>query len=217
MSNWSSKDKVVLYDPVTLKFWACRNWQFRKMKKKKKEAMNRKWAKFTYYTVLIIPRLHYHGLSLERESNKRIRNEASTMSRLSNGVWTKQQTDCTHQGHGLQSLSAVLPIVWKQVLEASCPPGTLGALSICQNWTAKEFIFLSPEMTILVTLLSQNRQFSLLLCRFLGTFVCVNVRPFLPMQSVSKWNGLFPKGFAEKPSPSCTLFRIWLIWLDRFD
>ena len=152
--------------------------------------MNRKWAKFTYYTVLIIPRLHYHGLSLERESNKRIRNEASTMSRLSNGVWTKQQTDCTHQGHGLQSLSAVLPIVWKQVLEASCPPGTLGALSICQNWTAKEFIFLSPEMTILVTLLSQNRQFSLLLCRFLGTFVCVNVQCKLSWADWARGKGI---------------------------
>ena len=39
----------------------------------------------------------------------------------------------------------------------------------------------------------------------------------LPDQSVSKWNLLFLKIFAEKPSPSCILFRIWLIWLNNFD
>ena len=37
--------------------------------------------------------------------------------------------------------------------------------------SVKEFIFLTTEMTILVTLLRQNRPFSLLLCRFLGTFM----------------------------------------------
>ena len=36
-------------------------------------------------------------------------------------------------------------------------------------------------------------------------------------KSVSKWNRLFSKGFAEKPPPSCILFRIWLIWLNSFD
>ena len=36
----------------------------------------------------------------------------------------------------------------------------------------KEVIFLTTEMTmILVTLLRQNRPFSLLLCRFLGAFM----------------------------------------------
>ena len=29
--------------------------------------------------------------------------------------------------------------------------------------------------------------------------------------------GFFQRVFAEKPSPSCILFRIWLIWLDSFD
>ena len=33
----------------------------------------------------------------------------------------------------------------------------------------------------------------------------------LPNQSVSKWNLLFPKVFAEKTSPSCILFGTWLI------
>ena len=108
--------------------------------------------------LIIIPWLHYHSLSLKSESNKRIGNEASTMSRLSNRVWTKQQTDCTHQGHGVQSLCAVLLLVWKQVLETLCPPGTL-----------ERFPF---------------------------------VRTGRPDQSVRKWNGLFPEGFAEKPSPS---------------
>ena len=137
MSNGSSKDKLVLYNPVTLKFWACSNWQFRKMQKKKKKKKERSYgSKMSKILLIIIPWLHYHSLSLESESNKRIGNEASTMSRLSNRVWTKQQTDCTHQGHSLQSLSAVLLLVWKQVLETSCPPGTLGALSICQNWPA---------------------------------------------------------------------------------
>ena len=141
--------------------------------KKKKEKRRSYGSKMSKILLIIIPWLHYHSLSLESESNKRIRNEASMMSRLSNRVWTKQQTDCTHQGHGLQSLCAVLLLVWKQVLEMSCPPGTLGALSICQTgW---------------------------------------------PDQSVRKWNGLFPEGFVEKPSPSCMLFRIWLIWLDSFD
>ena len=26
-----------------------------------------------------------------------------------------------------------------------------------------------------------------------------------------------PRVFDEKPSPLCTLFRIWMIWLDSFD
>ena len=34
--------------------------------------------------LIILPWFHYHSLSLESESNKRIGNEASTMSRLSN-------------------------------------------------------------------------------------------------------------------------------------
>ena len=38
-------------------------------------------------------------------------------------------------------------------------------------YNVKEVIFLTTEMTILVTLLRQNRLFSLLLCRFLGPFV----------------------------------------------
>ena len=29
--------------------------------------------------------------------------------------------------------------------------------------------------------------------------------------------GLFQRVFAKTPSPSCELFRIWLIWLDSFD
>ena len=32
-----------------------------------------------------------------------------------------------------------------------------------------------------------------------------------------KRNKLFPRDFAEKPSPFCLLFRISLIWLDSFD
>ena len=32
-----------------------------------------------------------------------------------------------------------------------------------------------------------------------------------------QWNRLFPRVFAEKPSLSCVVFRIWLIWLDSFD
>ena len=111
MSNGSSKDKLVLYNPVTLKFWACGNWQFRKMQKKKERSYGSKVSKIL---LIIIPWLHYHSLSLKSESNKRIGNEASTMSRLSNRVWTKQQTDCTHQGHSLQSLSAVLLLVWNK-------------------------------------------------------------------------------------------------------
>ena len=31
------------------------------------------------------------------------------------------------------------------------------------------------------------------------------------------WNRLFPTVFAEKPSPSCIVCRIWRIWLDSFD
>ena len=39
----------------------------------------------------------------------------------------------------------------------------------------------------------------------------------LPDQSVWKWKRLFPRVFAEKPSPSCVLFRNWLTWLESFD
>ena len=52
--------------------------------------------------LIIIPWLHYHSLSLESELNKRIGNEASTMSRLSNNRLIAH----TMQGHGLQSLPA---------------------------------------------------------------------------------------------------------------
>ena len=135
MSNGSSKDKLVLHNPVTLNFELVATDSSRKCQKKKKRRRSY-GSKMSKILLIIIPWLHYHSLSLESESNKRIGNEASTMSRLSNRVWTKQQTDCTHQGHSLQSLSAVLLLVWKQVLEMSCPPGTLGALSICQNWPA---------------------------------------------------------------------------------
>ena len=38
-------------------------------------------------------------------------------------------------------------------------------------YNVKEVIFLTTEMTILVTLLRQNRLFSLLLGRFLGPFM----------------------------------------------
>ena len=46
------------------------------------------------------------------------------------------------------------------------------------NWknplyNVKEFVFLTNEMTILVTQLCQSRPFSLLLCHFLGTFLPV--------------------------------------------
>ena len=36
-------------------------------------------------------------------------------------------------------------------------------------------------------------------------------------RSFWKRNRLFPRVFAEKPSPSCILFRVWLIWPDSFD
>ena len=39
----------------------------------------------------------------------------------------------------------------------------------------------------------------------------------LPDQSLWQWNGLSSIVFAEKTSPSCTLFRIWLICLNSFD
>ena len=39
------------------------------------------------------------------------------------------------------------------------------------------------------------------------------------MAGAALWqrNRLFPTVFAEKPSPSCIVFRIWRIWLDSFD
>ena len=33
-----------------------------------------------------------------------------------------------------------------------------------------------------------------------------------PDQSFWQWSGLFPRAFAEKPPPSCILFRIWQIY-----
>ena len=35
-------------------------------------------------------------------------------------------------------------------------------------------------------------------------------RPW-PDQTFWQWNRFFPRGFAEKPSPLCIMFRIWLI------
>ena len=32
-----------------------------------------------------------------------------------------------------------------------------------------------------------------------------------------QWNRLFPRGFVEKPSPLCIIFRIWQIWMVSFD
>ena len=37
-----------------------------------------------------------------------------------------------------------------------------------------------------------------------------------PERSFWQSNKIFPWVFAEKPSPSCILFRIWLMWLDTF-
>ena len=59
-------------------------------------------------------------------------------------------------------------------------------------YNVKEFIFSSTEMTILVTLLRQNRPFFSIimplswhihawLAHLNGSLICVNVRPFLPM------------------------------------
>ena len=33
-----------------------------------------------------------------------------------------------------------------------------------------------------------------------------------PDQSFWQWSGLFPRAFAEKPPPSCILFRIWQMY-----
>ena len=38
-----------------------------------------------------------------------------------------------------------------------------------------------------------------------------------PVSLKMKINRLLPRVFAEKLSPSCILFRIWLIWLESFD
>ena len=48
-------------------------------------------------------------------------------------------------------------------------------------------------------------------------FICQNWPPGpLPDQKVWKWNRLFPRVFAEKPSPWCIRFGIWLIWLESW-
>ena len=36
-------------------------------------------------------------------------------------------------------------------------------------------------------------------------------------QKFWQWNRLFPRGFAEKPSPLYIIFRFWRIWMVRFD
>ena len=36
-------------------------------------------------------------------------------------------------------------------------------------------------------------------------------------QTFWQWNRLFPRRFAEKPSPLCIIFRIWHIWMVSFN
>ena len=91
MSNGSSKDKLVLYNPVTLKFWACRNWQFRKMQKKKKEKRKKLWIEdeqnFTNYYTLAPLSQSLTRKWVEQENWKWSKHDVEAV---------KQQTDCTH-------------------------------------------------------------------------------------------------------------------------
>ena len=90
MSNGSSKDKLVLYNPVTLKFWACRNWQFRKMQKKKKKK-KKLWIEdeqnFTNYYTLAPLSQSLTRKWVEQENWKWSKHDVEAV---------KQQTDCTH-------------------------------------------------------------------------------------------------------------------------
>ena len=88
--------------------------------------------------------------------------------------------------------------VYRRVINTRCPTRFF-----------KETIVL----TTYIISVSANRSF----CQMEGLWRLPFVRTGRPDQSLSKWNGFFPEGFAEKPSPSCILFRIWLIWLDSFD
>ena len=81
MSNGSSKDKLVLYNPVTLKFWACRNWQFRKMQKIEDE------QNFTNYYTLAPLSQSLTRKWVEQENWKWSKHDVEAV---------KQQTDCTH-------------------------------------------------------------------------------------------------------------------------
>ena len=50
-------------------------------------------------------------------------------------------------------------------------------------------------------------------CRFRALSICQNWPAVpLPDQSFWQWNRLFQSVFDEKPFPSCTLCRIWLVW-----
>ena len=81
MSNGSSKDKLVLHNPVTLKFWACRNWQFRKMQKIEDE------QNFTNYYTLAPLSQSLTQKWVEQENWKWSKHDVEAV---------KQQTDCTH-------------------------------------------------------------------------------------------------------------------------
>ena len=81
MSNGSSKDKLVLYNPVTLKFWACRNWQFRKMQKIEDK------QNFTNYYTLAPLSQSLTQKWVEQENWKWSKHDVEAV---------KQQTDCTY-------------------------------------------------------------------------------------------------------------------------
>ena len=69
ISNGSSKIKLVLHNPVTLR--TSRNWQFRKIQRNQlKYALNRRWAKLTNYINAFLKKLNTLFLSTQSAEEK---------------------------------------------------------------------------------------------------------------------------------------------------
>ena len=109
-------------------------------------------------------------------------------------------------------------------------PISLKALSKCPNWSAGPVVltmknaffqeFLLKHHFLRACYLGSDRQRVLIKSEILlmtGMVWPVSSNNQSARPVTLKWDRLFPRVFAEKPSPSYILFKIWLIWLDRFD
>ena len=84
------------------------------------------------------------------------------------------------------------------------------------------WLFSPPILWQPATMLPKIRKIKRIICNYLFRLRALSksqnwpARPW-PNQTFWQWNMLFPRGFAEKPSPLCIIVRIWLIWMVSFD
>ena len=112
----------------------------------------------------------------------------------------------------------IVAMMWQQHVRDNCDSDRWMRFSHCSDHNE---ISLFPVLKLVKLVPPFKGQQTLLprIVHLRALSICQNwpAGPW-PDQSVWKWYRLFPSGFAKKnSSPSCILFRIWLIWLDSFD